>query len=178
MELTGGIGFQGRLSLKVVDPDGNVIDERIGNNTMCTVGMTAIAAALVWSGVQDQAANLGITNATYLTPLYGAIGSGSTAATAADTLLTAELARVTIGGATSLPATPSLPSQVLWTFYFPAPTVSYSVNEAGVFANGSPASTPVALAGTLLDHWVFSPTITVNNPNTLILQATFNLTGV
>lgn len=175
--MTSSFGIQGRLSLSVVDPDGNVVDYREGDNTMCTVGMTAIARALVWSGLQDQATNLGLTSPTYLTPLYGAIGSGTTAPTAADVLLTAELARVTVGAGSSTPATPTIPSQAIWTFYFPTPAVSYTVGEAGVFANGSAVATSVSTAGTLLDHWVFSPTISVVNPNTLILQAAFNLTG-
>lgn len=177
-EAQESLTFKGVLSLWVVDPDGNVVDERHGNNTMCTNGMTAIANALVWSGIQDQAANLGLTTPTYLTPLWGAIGSGTTPATAADTLLTAELARSTVGAGSSSPATPTIASQAIWTFYFPAPTTSYTVGEAGVFANGTSSNATVQSAGILLDHWVFSPTVTVTNPNTLILQATFNLTGL
>lgn len=177
-EAGGLLAINGRLSLTVVDPDGNVVDKREGDNTMCTAGLTAIVNALVWSGVQDQAAALGIPSATYLTPLYGAIGSGTTPATAADTLLTAELARVTVGAGSSTPATPTIPAQVIWTFYFPTPATNYTVGEAGVFANGSNNGATVATAGTLIDHWVFTPTITVSNPNTMILQATFQLAGV
>lgn len=171
------IGFEGRLSVYVVDPDGNVVDERHGKNTMCTAGMTAIANALVYSGIQDQAANLGVTTSYYLTPLWGAIGSSTTAATAADVLLGAELARVTVGAGSSAPATPTIASQATWTFYFPTPATSYTVGEAGVFANGTSSNANVQTAGILLDHWVFTPTVTVTNPNTLILQATFNLLG-
>lgn len=170
--------FKGKLSIWVKDPDGNTLDERHGDNTMCTSGMTAIANALVYSGIQDQAANLGVTSPYYLTPLWGAIGSGTTAATSADTLLTAELVRVTVGAGSSSPATSTIPSQVIWTFYFPTPATSYTVGEAGVFANGTSSNATIQSAGILLDHWVFSPTVTVTNPNTLILQASFNLTGV
>jgi hypothetical protein len=176
---TGSLfSIKGRLSLIVVDPDGNEIDRRDGDNVMCTAGLTAIANAMVWSGIQDQAANLGLTNPTYLTPLWGAIGSSTTAATAADTLLGAELARVTVGAGSSTPATPTIPAQTIWTFYFPTPATSYTVGEAGVFANGSSVAVNPATAGTLLDHWVFTPTVAVSNPNTLILQATFNIAGV
>lgn len=175
---TGQLTINGHLSLLVVTPDGEVIDRRDGDNTMCTAGLTAIVNSLVWSGVQDVAANLGIPSGTFLTPLWGAVGSGSTAATAADVLLTAELARVTVGAGSSTPATPTIAAQAIWTFYFPTPATSYTVAEAGVFANGSSSNASVATAGTLLDHWVFSPTVTVTNPNTLILQASFNLTGV
>ena len=176
-EASASLGINGRLSLIVVDPDGNEVDRRDGDNTMCFAGLTAIVNALVWSGVQDQATNLAIPSPTFLTPLYGAIGSGTTPATSADTLLTAELARVTVGAGSSAPATSTIPAQAIWTFYFPTPASTYTVGEAGVFANGSPSNASVATAGTLLDHWVFSPTITVTPPNTMILQATFNLTG-
>lgn len=176
-EASGHFSIHGRLSLTVVDPEGNIVDHREGDNIMCTNGVTAIANSLVWSGIQDQAANLGVTSATFLTPLWGAVGSSTTPATAADTLLGAELARVTVGAGSSLPATATIPAQTIWTFYFPTPTTSYTVGEAGVFANGTSNSATVATAGVLLDHWVFSPTVTVTNPNTLILQAAFNLTG-
>lgn len=177
IEGTSHFSIHGRLSLTVLDPDKNVVDYREGDNIMCTNGVTAIANALVWSGIQDQAANLGVTSPTYLTPLWGAVGSSTTAPTAADTLLGAELARVTVGAGSSLPATATIPAETIWTFYFPSPATSYTVGEAGVFANGSSNGATVATAGILLDHWVFSPTITVTNPNTLILQAAFNFTG-
>lgn len=177
LEGAGHFSIHGRLSLTVLDPDKNVVDYREGDNIMCTNGVTAIANALVWSGIQDQATNLGVTSPTYLTPLWGAVGSSTVAPTAADTLLGAELARVTVGAGSSLPATATIPAETIWTFYFPSPATSYTVGEAGVFANGSSNGATVATAGILLDHWVFSPTITVTNPNTLILQAAFNFTG-
>lgn len=176
-ESSAGLTINGRLSLSVVDPDGNILDYREGNNTMCTAGLTAIVNSLVWAGIQDQAGNLGVTTSTYLTPLYGAVGSGSTTPTAADTLLTAELARVTVSAGSSTPATPTIPAQAIWTFYFPTPATNYTVAEAGVFANATSDNSSLATAGILLDHWVFSPTVTVTNPNTLILQASFNLSG-
>jgi hypothetical protein len=175
---TGLLAIHGRLSIKVVDPDGNQVDYREGDNIMCTNGVTVIANALVWSGIQDQATNLGVTTPTFLTPLWGAVGSGTTTPTAADTLLTAELARVTVGAGSSTPATPSIAAETIWTFYFPTPATSYTVGEAGVFANGTSNGGSVATAGTMLDHWVFTPTVTVTNPNTLILQAVFNFTGM
>lgn len=177
-EVNAGLTINGHLSLTVYDPDGNVVDYREGDNTMCTAGLTAIVNSLVWSGVQDQAANLGIPNATFLTPLWGAVGSGTTAPTAADVLLTTELARVIVGAGSSTPATPTISAQAIWTFYFPTPATSYVIGEAGVFANGSSSNASVSTAGTLLDHWVFSPTVTVLNPNTMILQASFNLAGM
>lgn len=173
-----GIGIHGHLSLTVLDADENVVDFRDGDNIMCTNGITAIANSLVWSGIQDQATALGVTTPTYLTPLFGAVGSGVGTVAASDTLLFSELGRVTIGAGASTPATPTINAQTTWLFYFPSPSVTWTVTEAGVFANGSSSAASVAAAGTLLDHWAFTPTITVSTSNTLILQATFTLAGM
>lgn len=170
--------IHGRLSLTVLDEDKNIVDYREGDNVMCTNGLTAIANSLVWSGIQDQAANLGVTSPTYLTPLWGAVGSGTGTPAASDTLLFHELGRQTVGAGAASPATPSINSLVTWLFYFPAPSVTWSVTEAGVFANGSFNPADVTTAGTMLDHWMFSPVVTVSTANTLILQASFSLAGV
>jgi hypothetical protein len=125
----------------------------------------------VWSGIQDQAASLGVTSATYLTPLYGAVGSGAGTVAAADTQLFTELARQTVGAGASTPATPTITAQATWLFYFSSPAVTWTVTEAGVFANAS----ATANSGTLIDHWAFSPNVTVSTSNTLILQAAFSV---
>lgn len=169
------ITVKGRLSVTVFRPDGTVRDRRDGDNIMCTNGLTALAASLVWSGIQDQAANLGVTSATYLTPLWGAVGSGTSAVAASDTLLFNELGRQTVGAGASTPATPSINAQFTWLFYFPSPSTTWTVAEAGIFANGSSSSASVAAAGTLLDHWSFSPTVTVPTTDTLLLQAGFSI---
>lgn len=193
------VGFHGRLSLTSVDavwlaehraeitaefqrtgqlaiPEGQVHDRREGDNVMCTAGVTALAAALVWSGIQDQAANLGITTATYLTPLYGAIGTGTAPVTvsAADTALAVEAARTTVGAGASVPSTASIPAQLTWLFYLPQPASTLTVTEAGVFLNASSTSG----SGTMLDHWAFSPVITVPTTDTVLLQASFSITGM
>lgn len=160
-------------ALMMAPPDSVISDRHEGDNTMCTNGLTVIAAALVWAGIQDQASSLGVTS-TYLTPLYGAVGSGSTAPTAADTQLTAELGRQTVGAGASSPATPSLNAQVTWLFYFPQPSVTWTVAEAGIFANASMTTN----SGILLDHFVFSPTVSVPTSDTLILQAAFSVAGM
>ena len=195
----GLVGFHGRLALTTVDaewlaehragitaefqrtgrlviPDRQVHEHRAGDNVMCTNGVTALAAALVWAGVQDQAANLGLTTPTYLTPLWGAIGTGTAPVTvaASDTTLAVEASRTTVGAGASVPATPSIPSQLTWLFYFPQPSSTLTVTEAGVFVNAS--GTPGA--GTLLDHWAFSPTLSVPTSDTVLLQASFSITGM
>jgi hypothetical protein len=195
----GLVGFHGRLALTTVDagwlaehraditaqfqrtgrlaiPDEQVHDRREGDNVMCTNGVTALAAALVWSGIQDQAANLGLTTGTYLTPLYGAIGTGTAPVTvsAADTALSVEYSRTTVGAGASVPATASLSAQLTWLFYFPQPTSAITVTEAGVFVNAASS----AGSGTMLDHWAFSPTLSVPAADTVLLQSSFSITGM
>jgi hypothetical protein len=92
-------------------------------------------------------------------------------------LLFSELGRQTVGAGASSPATSSLPALFTWLFYFPSPSVTWTVTEAGVFANGSSDDTSVTSAGTMLDHWAVSPSVSVPTSDTLILQATFSITG-
>ena len=165
------IPVRGRLSLLVIRPDGSIRDRRDGSNVICTAGFTALAAALVWSGIQDQAANLGVTSPTYLTPLWGAVGSGSGSPAKSDLALFTELGRQPVGAGASSPATPTVAAEATWLFYFPQPATAWTVTEAGVFAAG----TSVAGSGTLLDHWAFSPVVSVPTTDTLILQVSFGL---
>lgn len=158
--------LKGRLALTVLGPDGRVRERREGDNVVCTTGYTALAAALAWSGVQDQAANLGLTSATYLTPLWGAVGSGNGSPAKSDTQLFAELGREVVSGGGSTPASGTVAAQTTWLFYFPNPSVTWTVTEAGVFAG----ATSAANSGSMLDHWAFSPTVTVPTTNTLILE--------
>jgi hypothetical protein len=169
VELAAGrepLRLHGRLKLMVVDGDGNVTDEREGYNVICTTGYTAMAAAMVWSGIQDQASNLGITSSTYLTPLYGAVGSGAGTPAKSDTQLFAELSRVTVGAGASTPATSTVSALTTWMFFFPTPTSTWTVTEAGVFAN----ATSAANSGSMIDHWAFSPSISVPTSNGLVFQ--------
>lgn len=174
MELTGGLSIHGRLSITVFDEDENVVDYREGDNVVCTNGLTVIAGALVWSGLQDIAGDLGLTTGTYLTPLWGAIGTGVGTPAASDTTLFTEYARVQVGAGASVPATPTLNAQITWQFYFPQPTVNQTITEAGVFA----LATSTSGSGTMMDHWAFSPTVSFNTANTLLLQVSFSLAGV
>lgn len=161
-----GLRLEGRLSLTVFRPDGTVRDERTGKNLVTTAGFGAIAGALVWAGIQDQAASLGVTTPTTLTPLYGAIGNGSGAVSGLDTALFAEIGRQTVGAGASSPATSSIAAQATFLFYFPSPPVAWTITEAGAFANGTSA----AGSGTLVDHWAFSPAVSVPTSDTLLLQ--------
>lgn len=164
--LSSAVTVQGRLAVSVIRPDGTVRERREGRNVVCTNGFTALAAALVWAGIQDQADNLGVTSPTYLTPLWGAVGSGAGVPAKADTALFTELGRQTAGAGASSPATPSVAAAATWLFYFPQPGSTWTVTEAGAFADGTSA----AGSGTMLDHWSFSPVVTVPTSDTLILE--------
>jgi hypothetical protein len=146
--------------------EGLVRDERIGNNIVTTNGYTDLAAALVWSGVQDIASQLGLTSSTYLTPLYGAVGNGAGTPAKSDVQLFAELGRETVGAGASSPATLAIAATATWLFYFPAPPLTWVVSEAGLFAGASSALN----SGTMLNHWAFSPTVSVPTTDTLLLQ--------
>lgn len=171
MELTETMTIRGHLTLTVLGADGAVQDTRCGENVMCTTGYSALAAALVWAGMQDQAANLGVTTATDLTPLWGAIGSGTGIPAKADTALFFELARQTVGAGASTPATSSVAAQATWLFYFAPPSSTWTVTEAGVFAGG----TSTAGTGSMVDHWAFSPSVSVSTSNSLILEVSLAL---
>jgi hypothetical protein len=160
------VTIRGRLTLTVLGPDGEVTDYREGDNVVCTTGYTALTAALVWSGIQDQATNLGVTTATYLTPLYGAVGSGAGTPVKADTQLFTELGRQVIGAGASTPASSTVAALATWMFFFPNPPTNWTVTEAGMFAN----ATSAANSGFMVDHWAFSPSVSVPTTNTLILQ--------
>lgn len=176
--VAGTLGIHGRLKLTVLDEDKNVVDEREGDNVMCTNGLTVIANALVYSGIQSVASSIGVTTPTYLAPLYGAVGSGTGVVSAADTSLLTELGREPVEAGASTPATPTINAQYIWLFYFPSPPTTWTVTEAGVFANATSASTPLSAAGVMLDHWLFTPSVTVTTANTLILQSSFTIAGM
>lgn len=183
---SSSFSIHGRLTATVVEndwfehnnaaldiPDSAIVDQRDGDNIMCTNGLSTLAGAIVWSGIQDQAASIGVTTPTYLTPLYGAVGSGSGTPAISDTQLFSELARQTVNAGASSPATPSINALATWLFYFSSPSTTWTVTEAGVFVNSS----STVNSGTMLDHWAFSPTLTVTPTNTLILQTAFSVAG-
>jgi len=168
------LGAHRRDIRAVLSPPPEAVTARCeGDNVTCTNGLTAFAAALAWSGIQDQAANLGVTAATYLTPLYGAVGSGTGTPAASDTALYAELGRETVGAGAYSPATPSIPALVTWLFYFPPPSSPWTVAEAGVFAGANSS----AGSGTMLDHYALGSPVTVTSPDTVLLQVALSVAG-
>jgi len=169
-------GVQGEFTLTVHGPDGRIQDRRQQKNLMCSAGLAVLTSAVNWSGVVDQnlPAGLGLPEATavggiptggiYLFPLYGAVGSSSTPATAGDTQLGAELGRETI--ANSFAAS----NQIVWTCFLPTTPVDWLISEAGMFANSS----ATADSGALLDRTVFGSSITKPASSTGTLQISFS----
>jgi hypothetical protein len=188
---SGSVGLHARLTVSAVDsrwlagarragpaavmspPPGVVHDTCTGDNVTCVNGLTAFAGALVWSGIQDQAVNLGVTSPSYLTPLYGAVGSGGGTPASTDTALFSELARVTVGAGAASPATVSIDAVAAWLFYFAPPASSWTVTEAGMFggATAAPGS------GTLLDHYALASAVTITSPDTCLLQVAMSVAG-
>lgn len=166
---SSGVEIHGKFTLTVKGPDDEIRDMRVGENIVCTAGFSQIAAALMWAGMQDQAANLGTLTPIFLTPLFGAVGSGSGTVAKSDVALFSELGREPVGGAGASPASSSIAAQTTWLFYFPSPASTWTVTEAGVFAG----ATSVAGSGFLMDHWVFTPAVTVPTTDTLICQLSF-----
>lgn len=144
-----------------------------GENVTTTAGLTAFAAALVWSGIQDQAAALGVTTPVFLTPLYGAVGNGSGTVDPSDTALFSELARTTVGAGAASPATSSINALCDWLFFFAPPVSTWTVTEAGAF--GLATSTPGS--GTLLDHYILATPVTVVSPDSALLQIALSVAG-
>jgi hypothetical protein len=125
-----------------------------------------LVAALVWSGVEDQNANIGSPfSPTFLAPMWGAVGigtvtntttpiNGSNPAVQADTTLISEVARAVVSAGGSTAATGSNNPTVTWLFLIPAPVSNISITEAGIFVGGTATST--LGTGQLLDHAILS----------------------
>lgn len=116
----------GSVCVQILDKDGNVKDQRDIHNLVVAVGKTFIAARMV---------------GTPTAMSHMAIGSGTTAANAADTTLETELGRVALGSSGSTGPV------VTYVATFPAGTGTGAVTEAGTFNANS--------AGTMLCRTVF-----------------------
>jgi len=162
------VPVHGLVTVRVVE-DGEIVDEVSASNVVTLNGLTALAQALMWSGVQDQATILGMTTPIFLTPLYGAVGQGNGTPSNQDTALFSELARTTVTGGGSLQADSQNGAQTVWSFAFGITSQTWTITEAGVFANASPSS------GTLVNHAVLPSPVT-KNPNAQIqLQISLTL---
>jgi hypothetical protein len=148
--------------LEVEDAD----QEVEADNIMCINGLSQMIQAFLWSSIADQNANMGSPyDATFMYPIYGAIGTSATTPLAIDTQLTVEEARAICasGGATN--ASVGGDPQIVWSFLFPAPGTNQTIAEAGVFL----CATATANSGFLLDHALINPTVAQSTVQMLTL---------
>jgi len=136
---------------------------------MCTAGVTQLAATVNWSMAQDQNVAMGSPLSTAnLFPIYGAVGSSSTAPTSGDTQLGAETARVVVSEATSSGGV------IILMFFYGTTGVGWTITEAGVFvSSGASVAGSGANTGLLLDHATFTA-VTKTTAQTATLGLTFD----
>jgi hypothetical protein len=143
------------------------VDMREVGNIACTAGLGWLASAIMWSGVEDQAAAQGNPFAPITAaPIYGAVGDGTTTPTSGDAALASELGRAVVAAESFSAATWT------WVFFFGVTAAAWTISEAGVFLN----ATETAGDGKLLDRALISPSVAKPAASTATLQVTFALT--
>lgn len=163
------IKFVGRLTLSTYRDD-ELTNTVTVDNVPCLAGLNDLAAAVGWAGAQDQALLIGAQPA-FLTPLYGAVGTGTGTPAVTDTELYDELMRTTVASVTSTPLSDG--AATLFQFQFSANVLSYSISEIGLFTLASVAVN----SGDLLDHAIISPSFTWTAGETMTLAASLGFTG-
>jgi hypothetical protein len=122
------IKVTGDVTVVITGPDGIEKDRREIKNLVVTTGKSFIASRMI--------------DASQTTMSNMAVGSGSTAAAAADTALGSELGRVTLSSASASGQTST------YAATFPPGTGTGAITEAGLFNNST--------GGTMLCRTVFS----------------------
>lgn len=145
------LGLSGQVTLVLLGSDGKEKDRREIKNLIVGAGLGHIASRL--------------TGTAQAVMSHMAIGSGSTAATAANTTLGSELGRVALAS-TTLSGTYS--QNLVYAATFGAGTGTGSVTEAGIFNAAS--------SGTMLCRTTFA-LITKGAGDTLQVTWTVNLTA-
>lgn len=158
------IDLRGQVTLSIQD-HGDPVEVREASNLVTTAGKAQLTAVLNWSAAQDQNAMLGgVLSPQNLYPIYGGLGAGTAPATVDDVILGSETGRAVIAEAASSG------TQVIWTFFYPATSIDWTITEAGIYING-PAGIPSSSlnTGMLLNHAVFGA-ITKTSVQTATLQ--------
>lgn len=138
--LRDSVSAKGRLSITLIDSNGDVKDQREINNLVVSVGKSLIASRLVSN--------------TSAVMTHMAVGTANTTPFAGQTSLGTEIARVEIGSASASVAT------VSYSATFPMGTGTGVLTEAGIFN--------AANAGIMLSRTRFNP-ITKTSGDTLII---------
>lgn len=121
----------GELKIVVTDKHGKVKEERTEKNLVVTTGLNYIAARMTDTSQPTDMSHM-------------AIGTGTTAADAADTTLETELSRVALTGAEGAPSN----NTIVYTASYGAGVGTGALTEAAVLNAAS--------AGTMLCRTVFS----------------------
>ena len=154
--------------LEVADAD-QVVD---ADNIMCVNGLSQLIQSVLWSSIADQNTNMGQPyTASYMYPIYGAVGTGTTAVTSNDTQLTTEAARAICASAGVTNASVSTDPEVVWSFLFGAPGSALTIAEAGVFL----CATSTTNNGLLLDHALITPTVAQSTSQLLTLTVVITM---
>ena len=146
--ITDDVRMKGRLAIVVTAPDGSVKSEQTVDNLVVTTGKNFVASRMAG------------TSSSVMSHM--AIGTGSTAAAAANTTLGTESARV------SLTSTTNNNNAVVYVATFPAnsPSSAAAITEAGLFNASS--------GGTMLCRTVFAQ---VNKQTADALTITWTVTA-
>lgn len=159
--------------LEVADADQHVE----ADNIMCVNGLSQMIQSLLWASIADQNANMGSPyDATYMYPVYGAIGTGtvtnltppingSNPPAATDSTLITEQARTIIASGGTTNASVGGNPEIVWSFLFAAPVSPQTISEAGVFL----CATSTVNNGFLLDHALITPTVAQSTSQLLTL---------
>ena len=131
--LDDSLKTKGVVQVQLLDADGNVKESREIPNLVVNTGLAYIASRM--------------KDATTTAMSHMAVGSGSTAAAAADTALGTQLARVALDS-TTLVTTTATNDAVQYVATFAAGTGTGAVTEAGIFNASS--------AGVMLCRTVFA----------------------
>jgi hypothetical protein len=175
--MRAGLNFKGKFTLETFDGD-----LRTGhweaNNTVCIAGLTDVAGAIAYLGVEDIADEIG-TSPYVITPIYGALGTGDvtdTPPSVSDIQLANEITRTTATSSGFVPALGANPGQAVWQFQFPINNngSDFTLTEAGVFV----LAENITNNGDLLDHAAFDPLATWPAGQSLILSLQLSLYAV
>ncbi len=173
MQTIDNIGIRGRFQATLLDESSEVVGTHETSNIVTYAGLSSFASALSYSGIQDVAAFLGVNTPYYLAPIYGAIGSGTSATgvTSLDTTLFQEITRSPATGNGSTVSSYGQSALCVWSFFFGASQVGYTVTEAGVYVQASP------ITGTLANHAVFETPFLKQAAYAMQLKVSFSIVG-
>tara|TARA_R110000737_G_scaffold311710_2_gene320774 strand:- start:578 stop:1027 length:450 start_codon:yes stop_codon:yes gene_type:complete len=121
----------GQLKIVLRDAAGNVKSERVEKNLVVTAGLNFIAARMTDGSIPTDMSHM-------------AVGTGTTSASAGQTTLVTEAARVALTGGQGAPST----NTIVYTCTFAAGTGTGALTEAAVLNAAS--------SGTMLCRTVFS----------------------